>query len=232
MPLPALLSLYSPLIPIVLFLLYFKSTNKTVLWVFFVYSIYAFTNDNVLIYVQTEYFSNPDLKYLKTYNRNLLYTFTIIEYLFFSAFFFSVLKSKKIKTSIVVISVLFSAFCLYFILAKAFTKFDSVQTSISGILIIIFSIFYFYEQINSPKMAFIYQDYKFWIVFGILIYMAGNLFLFSYASNLSNDQRDQYWIINFVSNIMKNILFALAIFIRAKQATEKPVLEDPFMNLI
>ena len=231
MPLPFFFSLYSPLIPILLFLLYFKSSIKTVLWVFFIYSIYAFANDNVLIAIQAKYFQDPSQKYLISYNTILLQVFTLLEYLFFSIFFYIILKTSVLKKIIFGFSILFSLFCIYFIAQKGVKEFDSIQTSIEGTLIIIYSIFYFYEQMNSSQVSFIYQGFRFWIVFGILIYMAGNLFLFTYASTLPQELRNQYWIINFVSNILKNILFAVAIFIQAKSMTEKPNLPDPFENL-
>ncbi len=232
MPLPALLSVYSPLIPIVLFLLYFNKSKKTVLWVFFIYSIYAFSNDNLLLYIQNLYSQNRGLKYLIYYNNTILQVFTILEYLFFSLFFYLILNSKSFKKIILYISVIFTLFCFYFIIDKGVKQFDSIQTSVEGILLIVYSILYFYEKISSTLDTFIYQNFKFWIVFGILIYIAGNLFLFTYTSDLPSEVRDQYWIINYVSNISKNLLFALAIYFQAKEFTVKPILEDPFKNLI
>lgn len=231
MPLPALISLYSPLIPIILFLLYFKSTKKTILWVFFIYSVYAFANDNTLIGIQNKYMQDPSQKYLINYNTILLQVFTLLEYLFFSIFFYIIVKTSILKKIILGFSILFSLFCIYFIVQKGVKHFDSIQTSVEGILIIIYSIFYFYEQMNSSEVTFIYQGYKFWIVLGIILYIAGNLFFFTYASTLPQELRNQYMIINYTCNTIKNLLFATAIYIQAKSMIEKPNLPDPFEHL-
>ncbi len=194
------------------------------------YSVYTFANDNALVFLQTKLSQNTQLKYLLGYNRILLYSFTIIEYLFFSSFFYFILEKKGFRKIIIA---LFTLFCVYFILSKAPKQFDSIQTSIEGTLIIIYSIFYFYEQMNKEEATFIYQNFTFWLVVGILIYLVGNLFLFTYAATLPNAVRDKYWIINYVCNITKNVLFAYAIYSQARQYFEKPIVADPFkINLI
>lgn len=232
MPLSFLLTYYSPLLPVLLFLVFFKKSKGIILWVIFLYSIYAFANDSVLIYIQNSLAKNPRQPEILFYGRFLLYSFTIIEYLFFTVFLYIIIENRFIKKIIIALSLAFTVFCVYHLFSDATKKFDSIQASIEGILIIVFCILYLYEQMIKPQVLFIYTSYKFWIVFGIMIYMAGNLFLFAYAVDLPNAMRKQYWIINYVSNIIKNIFFALAIFIQAKQLSEKPKVNDPFRNLI
>ncbi|MFM9908292.1 MAG: hypothetical protein ACKVOW_03025 [Chitinophagaceae bacterium] len=82
-------------------------------------------------------------------------------------------------------------------------------------------IYYFFEQMRHPNSLFIYSTAEFWIVTGILIYLAGNFFLFIYNSNLTNAELDIYWSINYVFNAIKNILFGLAIFIHGRKQKQR-----------
>jgi hypothetical protein len=53
----------------------------------------------------------------------------------------------------------------------------------------------------------------------MFLYLAGTFFLFVYSTSLSLSEANNYWIINYIANILKNVLFALAIIVHAK---EKP----------
>ena len=60
------------------------------------------------------------------------------------------------------------------------------------------------------------------------MYLAGTFFIFIYSANLTQEELDQYWPINYFFNALKNILFGLAFFIhgrKAKKITEKDSLD-------
>lgn len=206
----AYISIFSALLPIIVGLLFFKRLKPWHLWVIIFYGIYSFVNDEVIVYKLTNHL--PYKRYL--------FTFTIVEYLAFATFLWSVIKHPLVKKAIIITSIAFTLFCLYTLLIRPkIGNFDSVQTSIEAIVVIVFSLIYLFEEINKPQVAFIYSSYKFWIVIGMFLYMAGTFFLFIYASTLSAKEVNNYWIINYISNILKNVLFALAMVVHAK---EKP----------
>jgi len=99
----------------------------------------------------------------------------------------------------------------YFIFRQE--AFDSLNTTIESILIISFCIFFLFEELNNVEVVFIYQKANFWFVFGMLVYLAGNFFLFIQADEFSKEIRDGFWSINLFSNILKNCLFAIAFFL-------------------
>lgn len=206
MPLSVLFSQYSTVLPILVFLLFLKKTRGWHLWVIFFYCIYSFSNDTVILY---RFNQGESVK-------GFLYCFTIIEYLIFASFLFSILINKTIKRILIFVSLLFTISCLYLIFMETLKKFDSFQASVSAILLIAFCIVYLFEQINKPEITFIYASYKFWIITGILIYLAATLFLYGFADSLPADVAREYWIISHISNVLKNILFSIAIFIHAK----------------
>ncbi len=214
MPLSTILAQYSALLPIIVFFLYFKKIKDWHLWVIFFYCVVSFSNDSVLIYRVKH---DLDLK-------PFLYAFTIIEYLIFAVFLFSIIQSKVVKRVLLALSVLFTLFCLYAITWEVLKKFDSVQSCLSAILLISFCIIYLFEQINKPDITFIYASYPFWIVAGILIYLATTLFLYGFAASLPTDAVKDYWIINHVCNVLKNILFSVAVlvYVKTPQTPENP----------
>jgi hypothetical protein len=221
MPPLQIITLFSALLPITTILVLFKKIKSWQLWVIAFYCIYSFTNDNLI---------------LSRFNKGLeistlLYSFTIVEYLVFATYLWSILKNKTFKYILIAASAFFTIYCLTYLIQNTFIKFDSIQTSIEAIVIITFCIIYLFEEMNQPQVTFIYSSYHFWIVIGILIYLAGTFFFFVYASNLSNAELDSFSIINHISNILKNILFSIAFVIYAKvPKIRNPREYQPFLN--
>ena len=216
MPLSAVLSVYSTILPILAFLIFFKKIRGWHLWVIFLYCLYSFANDFMILDKVEKGLS------IKTQ----LYIFTVIEYVVFAFFLGSILEHKTIKKILVFISLSFVVFCIYQILAGTTKVFDSLQTSIGSIVLIAFCIVYLYEQINKPQLSFIYSTPQFWMVMAILIFLAGTFFLFVFAANLPKQEADKYWVINHLSNILKNILFSVAILVYGKKP-KTPNLQKP-----
>ena len=73
---------------------------------------------------------------------------------------------------------------------------------------------YFFEEMSTPQVSFVYSTPSFWLIVGILIYSTGTFFLFMFSENLSDDEWEKWSIINYVFTILKNICFAIAISIK------------------
>lgn len=69
---------------------------------------------------------------------------------------------------------------------------------------------------------FIYSRYSFWIVLGIMLYLAGSFFIYIYSSQLPTKEIAKYWIFTNIFSILKNVFFAIAIFVNASQSVKKP----------
>jgi hypothetical protein len=196
------------LLPIIIFLFFLTVRKKPekALWVIFFYSTYSFASNSKVIY---------DLFHGHSFNL-LAYIFTLVEYLLFATFLYMVLSKPFLKRALLFCSVLFTSFCLINIFFQPKYQFDSLQSAIESLLLLIFCILYLFEQINKPQVVFIYASYKFWIITGILTYLATSFFLYAFAASLPFEQAQQYWVINHISNILKNILFAISIIVYAK----------------
>jgi hypothetical protein len=199
---------YFDLLPIAVFLFFLVTKKKlaTPLWVILLYNSYSFANSSKNIY-----------NFRHGIDSSLLfYIFTLIEYILFALFIYAVLEKALYKRMLIFCSVLFTLFCLFNIFFQDKVWFDSQQSGIESLLLLIFCILFLFEQINKPELVFIYASYKFWIVTGILIYLATSFFLYVFALSLPKDQVDQYWVINHFSSILRNLFFAIAIIVYAK----------------
>lgn len=205
---------YFYLLPIAVFLFFLISKRKIVtpLWVILFYCLYSFANNSKIIYDS-----------LNGQNSHLfLYIFTIVEYSLFATFIYLVLEKAVFKRALLFCSFLFTAFCLFNIFFQPKYRFDSVPTAIESLILLVFCILFLFEQINKPEQVFIYSSYKFWIITGILVYLAATFFLYVFAASLPLEQLRQWWDINHFGNILKNIFFSIATIIHAKASKPPP----------
>jgi len=153
--------------------------------------------------------------------------FTLIEYSFFSYFIYANLHSKGIKRFIIGGSALFYGFAIFVLFETTTYTFDSLPATIESILIILYCIFFFFEELNVLENSFIYSSKKFWIIVGILIYLAATLFLFISTTYLTAQQKKSYWSIIYMSNILKNVLFSIAFLLPATK-TNRTSMQKPY----
>ena len=163
--------------------------------------------------------------------------FTVIEFTFLSYFFLLSFNNSRIKTTIKIIWLSFTAFaCIdYFILNKL-ESLDSFTIGIESMLLILFAIYFLYINLKDSVNFSIYSTFDFWIVITLLLYFAGTFFIYLLLeSNKGNMEfRKIYVILNSSFNIIKNILFTIAICMKIKPTildTSKPNidLDDDFI---
>ena len=159
----------------------------------------------------------------------LLSLFTVVEYTLFSLFFYYLSDNKRFKSVLLIISILFYALAITnFLVLGKYKNFDSVPATAEAFLIILYCIYYFFDQLNKPQITFIYLTFQFWITIGIFIYVAGTFFLFVQYSILSENERTSFWIITLISNILKNILFSISFIIPSKPSDSNKKMEKPY----
>ncbi len=56
---------------------------------------------------------------------------------------------------------------------------------------------------------------------GILLYLSGSFFIYIFANQIDKNELGKYWIITNIASIIKNIFFAIAIYIQANQSLKK-----------
>ena len=94
----------------------------------------------------------------------------------------------------------------------SFNEFDSLPTGIESLILISITILILKENLNSIDAL---NKASTWIFFGFIVYFSGSLFLFVLSQkNIHNSEfSDLYAIITATLNILKNIIFCIAIII-------------------
>ena len=160
--------------------------------------------------------------------------FSLLEYLFISYFYFLILKNRRYKKSLVIVSVIY---LIYFVIDSLFIEditidFSSGPAAIEAIILLVYSILYLFEEINNTVTLFIYSKKSFWIVVAIIIYISGTFFLFIFAQNNMADPtfQKQYLVMNSVLYIIKSLLFSIAFIIIESNENESISYRQSFTN--
>lgn len=167
------------------------------------YSLYSFASD-VLI---NKYFLNHFGSELIAYR-----LFTIIEFSILITFLYRSTRKTTHKKSITYSIPVFLLTIILDISSYSFNEFDSLPTGIESLILISISILILKENLNNIDALNIAST---WIFFGFLVYFSGSLFLFVLSQkNIHNsDFSDLYAIITATLNILKNIVFCIAIIV-------------------
>jgi hypothetical protein len=146
---------------------------------------------------------------------------TLYEYSLFTFFIWSNIINRKFKRLIIIASILFICFLIFYYATARFGRLDSVPIGFESILILIYSFYFFYEQINNPNVLFIYNDFRFWITTGIMIYLSGSFFIYIFANQIPDNEFAQYWSFTYLFLGVMNILFSIGILLLGLKPKQK-----------
>lgn len=147
-------------------------------------------------------------------------TYTFLEYSTFAYILWFNIDNKKFRKIILYISVCFAFFIIIFFLTTQLGRIDSIPVGVETILIFLYCFFYFYQVFKTSLNQYIYNDPNFLLVVGILLYL-GTSFFFNILTNSIPDDLNNYWYLTYIPEIIKNILFAIAIYKYSGGVNEK-----------
>ena len=155
-----------------LFLIFFSRNKKKGIRGLFIYCLYAFINDLVLIDI---FNLHPDQHVEFT----LYSLFTVVEYLLFSLALYNILSDRRFKRIILLAIPIFLPICAYQFYRHFYrSSIDSITITVEYIFLIAFCMLYFFEELNRPNTTFIYSSYKFLDRSGNTDLFKWNIFLF------------------------------------------------------
>lgn len=139
-----------------------------------------------------------------------------IEFIFISTFYYNARNTRLYKQFIKYVSITFLLIFSLKIFLDPILDFDSLINGIESIIIIAFSISFFYEHIKYPNSTFIDKDPYFWGVSAFFLFFSISFFVFllrqSYWHN--NNFFYQYVYIHALSGILRNIICSIAFIIK------------------
>lgn len=175
------------------------------------------------------YFHNSLPKDYRKFSR-LFYTF--IEYVTFAFIFWYSIRNRNLKKIILILSLGFISFQFIDYFVFSYRRLDSVPIGIETILIFVYSFLYLYEEFRRIESQSIITKPEFWLIVGIVFYLAGSFFFNILANNFTTKEMDAYWYYSYLFDDIKNILFVISIFLFAKQERKKPGKKNvPYLDI-
>jgi len=164
--------------------------------------------------------------------RVYLFLYTLIEYLSFIFLILGSIKNKRAKIVILLISLSFVVFVFLLNFVIPYERYDSIPIAAETLILLVVSIYFFYEQFKDTSTLYIYHQYSFWLTIGILVYLCGSLFIFALAEQMSSAQITEFWYWTYIVEIIKNILFTVGILMYVRKPFVKPPkTEIPYLDL-
>ena len=148
--------------------------------------------------------------------------FTIVEYLLISIYIYIKIKSKLFKIFIPILSAVFLYVCVYDFLTSDKNDLDSISIGTSSIFILFYLIYFLIEYINENNDLLFHKNTHFWIVAGLIMYLAGSFFTLISSSNKFTQEvfRPTYMIVITSFALLRNTLFLVGFFISKRTETK------------
>jgi hypothetical protein len=198
-----IIEIYSPLIPLAIFI---AKGFRRAPWIILLISYLVVYIS--LVYSATHFFygKNNNILYIILSGCTFCFFAFILENFLFSP------KFKIFNRTVIIIAVLF--FIANAIWWEGTSIFNSYSSAMVNLVLVGYCVDYYKLQLEKPHIIFVEKQSSFWIVSGILIYSAGNLFLFSVFSSLTRNYPHlayETWDINIILILIMNIFFAKGI---------------------
>jgi len=148
-----------------------------------------------------------------------LNTLLVVNIYLFAQFSFLIWLFKIQLKRKYVLNFTYLFFVIFFIVNICFFQgpwvFNSFSNVVACLILICLTLYYFSRLLNDLPTFYIYQLPMLWISFAVLLYYAGNFFLFLISNYLvlkAEESHRMLWILHNLLNIIKNILFAVALW--------------------
>ncbi|TYP77024.1 hypothetical protein [Aquimarina intermedia] len=157
----------------------------------------------------------------KINNLPVYHLYTIIEFLLIIRIYWSTLSQLVSKKLLVGISVIFVVLAvLNTIFFQSIYVFNSNITTLLSILVILFSLSFFYITLKDVEYTALEKNPMFWINSGFLIYFSSNLILFfinNYLFEKSTEASFLIWGLHAIVNIVLIMFYTIAVWVNPKK---------------
>jgi|GEM_PF-1260430 hypothetical protein len=171
----------------------------------------------VIIIISLSFFTDLFSYYVVERNYIYLFIYTILDtFLLLTLYNLILEKRKKLIISIILI---FSIIVVIeFFYKDPFTNFFSISLTIKCLIFIILSLLYFYQIYINEEDIFKRKAPEFSYNVGLLIYFSLAFFPFFLSTELMSGLFDySLWYVHNIGNIMKNIIFAIGLWMVQKR---------------
>ncbi|WP_295676887.1 hypothetical protein [uncultured Mucilaginibacter sp.] len=153
-------------------------------------------------------------------NMPLIHLFIVINILFFTAIYYNAFFKPSVKKAIIALAGLALLIVVFnIIFVEGIWEYPSLSITVLSVLLICFSLAYFYQLLNRQEFIHIEKQGLFWINSGVLFYFAINIFLFMLFKHFSKDEKQEYYMIHSTSNTIANILYTVGLLCKPQKIT-------------
>jgi hypothetical protein len=156
-----------------------------------------------------------------TNNLPAIHLFTIISIVFFAAIYYHAFFKPVFKTAIIILSAFAMLIVIFnIIFIEGIWEYPSLSITVLSVLLICFSLAYFYQIFNRQEFVHIEKQGLFWINAGVLLYFSINIFLFMLLRKIiASHQQEGYFMIHIITNIIANILYTVGLLCKPQKTT-------------
>lgn len=209
---------YSYLLPALCVLFIKKELRvKKEILVIVIYGILFF----LLLKFQILFSSNSH--FTKELKKVFFASYTFLEFLSFSLIYWLNFRNKKIKSFTLLTVIFFVIFQVIIFFTVKFQSMDNIPIAVETILVYLYIFYFFYEYFINIESEYVYDNYCFWLSIGIMIYLGGSFFIYILANHTTEAEDEKFWYLTYIAETIKNIFFAVAIFVYAKQKSKEKI---------
>lgn len=150
--------------------------------------------------------------------QNLIYSlFTVLEYMLLAYVFAQGVKPFLKQPFFWKITTSFLLFVIVdMIWISGIEQFNSYSTAIEGLVLILFSLIFFYKTLQDLKIKHLEREPLFWISTGVLLYFSSSLFIFLFTNYVNSSNRALFiiWGIHGIFSILLNISYSIALWVK------------------
>jgi hypothetical protein len=97
--------------------------------------------------------------------------------------------------------------------------YPSISNTVVCLLLVILSLTYFYQLLTRQEFLHIDKQGLFWINSGVLFYYSINIFLFMLYNKMSISVRNDYYVIQYGTSIIANLLYSVGLLCKPQKTT-------------
>jgi hypothetical protein len=145
-------------------------------------------------------------------NLHIIRLFLVFCLLFFAAIYYNAFFSRVLKNTVIILSAIVLLIMIINVaFVDAIKDYPALSHTVLNIVLIFFSLAYFYQLLSRQEFVHIEKQGLFWINAGVLFYFSINIFLFMLFSRIIQAGQQDYLMIQAVTNIIANLLYTVGL---------------------
>ncbi|MFI5138739.1 MAG: hypothetical protein ACHQIM_13005 [Sphingobacteriales bacterium] len=153
-------------------------------------------------------------------NLPVIHIYIALSILFFAAIYYHAFFRPVIKKTIIVMAALALLVVIFnMVFMGGIWDYPSLSNTVLSLLLICFSLAYFFQLLNRQEFIHIEKQGLFWINAGILFYFSITIFLFMLFKRMIIAHQEGYYMINNITNIIANVLYSVGLLCKPQKTT-------------